>query len=300
MDQPQLITFETIVSEGSFSRAALVLDVSQAAISGRIQALERELGTPLFLRGGRRVTLTEAGETFLPYARRALAVLAEGVEAASEARSGQHGRVTIGAVDSISDGLLVPVVARYRATHPRVRLSVRTGHTPQILRELADGIVRLGLITWGYLTGTVEVEVLARFREPLVAVVAPAHPLARQASVTVAEVIADGQPYHETVWGTSDDARIAPTSGRGWDENELPHGLMRRLILHGSGSDFLPATLVSDDLASGRLVALTVSDAPSLTRELALVRHADGSALPTAVTDFVDLIRHETARMGMA
>jgi DNA-binding transcriptional LysR family regulator len=74
---------------------------------------------------------------------------------------------------------------------------------------------------------------------------------------------------------------------------------MRRLILHGSGSGFLPTTLVSDDLASGRLIALPVSDAPSLTRELALVRHADGSALPTAVTDFVDLIRRETARMGM-
>ncbi len=299
MDQQQLITFEAIVREGSFSRAALVLEVSQAAISGRIQALERELGTPLFLRGGRRVTLTEAGETFLPYARRAVAVLAEGAEAASGARKGQHGRVTIGAVDSISDGLLVPVVARYRATHPSVRLSVRTGHTPQILRELADGIVRLGLVTWGYVTGTVGVEVLARFREPLVAVVAPAHPLARRATVTVAEVVEGGQPYHETVWGTSDDARIAPTSGRGWDEHELPHALMHQLILRGSGSGFLPVTLVSDDLAAGRLIALPISDLPHLTRELALVRHADGSALPTAVTDFVDLLLQETARMRM-
>jgi DNA-binding transcriptional LysR family regulator len=299
MDQQQLITFEAIVHEGSFSRAALVLNVSQAAISGRIQALERELSAPLFLRGGRRVTLTEAGESFLPYARRALAVLAEGVEAANGARSGQHGRVTIGAVDSISDGLLVPVVARYRATHPSVRLSVRTGHTPQILRELADGIVRLGFVTWGYLTGTVEVEVLTRFREPLVAVVAPAHPLARRATVTVSEVIESGKPYHETVWGTSDDARIAPTSGRGWDANELPHGLMHQRILRGSGSGFLPETLVRDDLAGGRLIALPVSDAPKLTRELALVRHADGSALPTAVTDFVDLLLQETARMRM-
>jgi DNA-binding transcriptional LysR family regulator len=299
MDQQQLITFEAIVREGSFSRAALVLEVSQAAISGRIQALERELGTPLFLRGGRRVTLTEAGETFLPYARRAVAVLAEGAEAASGARKGQHGRVTIGAVDSISDGLLVPVVARYRATHPSVRLSVRTGHTPQILRELADGIVRLGLVTWGYVTGTVGVEVLARFREPLVAVVAPAHPLARRATVTVAEVVEGGQPYHETVWGTSDDARIAPTSGRGWDEHELPHALMHQLILRGSGSGFLPVTLVSDDLAAGRLIALPISDLPHLARELALVRHADGSALPTAATDFVDLLLQETARMRM-
>ena len=91
------------------------------------------------------MTLTEAGENFLPYARRTLAVLAEGVDAAQGAQTGQYGRVTVGAVDSISDGLLVPVVARFRAAHREVRLSVRTGHTPQILQELADGIVRLGL-----------------------------------------------------------------------------------------------------------------------------------------------------------
>src|SRR6478672_3777528 len=147
MDRQQLVTFERIVREGSFNRAARVLAVSQAAISGRMQALETEIGGPLFVRGGRRVTLTEAGESFLPYARRALAVLAEGVEAAQGAHTGRHGRVAIGAVDSIVDGLLVPLVARYRAAYPDVLLSVRTGHTPQILQELADGIVRLGFVT---------------------------------------------------------------------------------------------------------------------------------------------------------
>ncbi|MGI8856612.1 MAG: LysR family transcriptional regulator, partial [Thermomicrobiales bacterium] len=176
MDRQQLVTFERIVREGSFNRAARALDVSQAAVSGRMQALEAAIGGPLFVRGGRRVALTEAGEAFLPYARRALAVIAEGVEAARGAHTGRHGRVAIGAVDSVVDGLLVPVVARFRAAHPAVAFSVRTGHTPQILQELADGIVRLGLVTWNYLTGTVEVEVLARFRESLIAVAAPGHP----------------------------------------------------------------------------------------------------------------------------
>ncbi len=300
MDQQQLITFDRIVREGSFSRAAQVLDVSQAAISGRIRALESELGAPLFIRGGRRVTLTEAGESFLPYARRALAVLAEGIDAANGAQTGQYGRVTVGAVDSIANGLLVPVVERYRAAFPDVRLSVRTGHTPQILQELADGIVRLGLITWGYLTGTVEVEVLTRFREPLVAVASPRHVLSRHTTLTVEELVEKGQPYHETVWGTTEDARIAPTSGRGWDEHELPHEMMRQLILRGIGVGFLPQTLVAEDLTSGRLVTLSVSDANGLTRELALVRHARGNALPSAVLSFIDIVRAEVTRAGMA
>lgn len=296
MDRQQLVTFERIVREGSFNRAARSLDLSQAAISGRIQALEAEVGGPLFIRGGRRVTLTEAGENFLPYARRALAVIAEGLEAARGAYTGQQGRVTVGAVDSIVDGLLVPIVARYRAAHPQVALSIRTGHTPQILQELADGIVRLGLVTWSYVAGTVGVEVLARFREPLVAVVAPGHPLVGRPTLRVEDVVREGAPYHETVWGTAEDARIAPTSGRGWDEHELPHGLMRQLILRGIGAGFLPATLVADDLAAGRLVAVRLADAEGLVRELALVRHAHADALPAAAHAFVAAVRAEAAR----
>jgi DNA-binding transcriptional LysR family regulator len=291
-----LVTFERIVREGSFNRAARSLDLSQAAISGRIQALEAEIGGPLFIRGGRRAALTEAGENFLPYARRALAVIAEGVEAARGAHTGQEGRVTVGAVDSIVDGLLVPIVARYRAAHPHVALSIRTGHTPQILQELADGIVRLGLVTWSYVAGTVGVEVLARFREPLIAVVAPGHPLVGRPTLRVEDVVREGAPYHETVWGTAEDARIAPTSGRGWDEHELPHGLMRQLILRGIGAGFLPVTLVADDLTAGRLVALPLVDAGGLVRELALVRHAHADALPSAAHAFVAAVRAEAAR----
>jgi DNA-binding transcriptional LysR family regulator len=286
MDRQQLVTFERIVREGSFNRAARALAVSQAAVSGRMRSLEAEVGGPLFARGGRRVTLTEAGDAFLPYARRALAVLAEGEEAARGAHTGQFGRVTVGAVDSVVDGLLVPVVARYRAAHPRVPLSIRTGHTPQILQELADGIVRLGLVTWSYLTGTVEVEVLARFREPLVAVAAPTHPLAGRAGLTVAEVVRAGAPYHETVWGTPEDARIAPTSGRGWDEHELPHGLMRQLILR----------VVRDERGGEEPRA----DAEGLVRELALVRHARADALPSAAREFVEAVRAEATLMGTA
>lgn len=300
MDQQQLVTFERIVREGSFNRAARVLNVSQAAISGRMRALEDEIGEPLFVRGGRRVSLTEAGERFLPYARRALAVLAEGMDAARGAHAGQRGRVTLGAVDSIVDGLLVPVIARYQAAHPHVLLSIRTGHTPQILQELADGIVRLGIVTWNYVVGTVEVEVLARFREPLIGVVAPQHPLAQRTALTVDEVVREGAPYHETVWGTPEDARIAPQSGRGWDEHELPHALMRQLILRGIGAGFLPTTLVADDLAAGRLIALPVADADDLVRDLALIRPAHGDALPAAVQAFVEALCGEMALLQTA
>jgi DNA-binding transcriptional LysR family regulator len=297
MDQQQLVAFERIVREGSFNRAARLLGVSQATISVRIQALEKELAGPLFVRGGLRAALTESGEAFLPYARRALDVIAAGREAAWHAPAGREGRVVVGAVDSIVDGFLVPVVARYVREHPRVALSIRTGHTPQIVQELADGIVRLGLVTWQYATGAVGLEALARFHEPLVAVVAPAHPLATRGPLAVAQVLAGGDPYHETVWGTADDGRLARATGRGGGSQEFPHGLMRQLILRGIGAGFLPRPLVQDDLAGGRLVALPLADGDDLSRELALVRHASADPLPHAARDLVAIVQAEVARL---
>ncbi len=300
MDQQQLVAFERIVREGGFQRAARSLGVSQAAISGRIQALESELGVLLFTRGGRRATLTAAGEAFLLYTRRALDLLAAGREAARHADSGWEGRVTIGVVDSIADSFLVPVIARYRRDHAHVALSIRTGHTPQIVQDVADGLVHLGLVTWHYTVGTIGLEVLARFRETLVAVAAPGHPLATRDTLTVDEVIAGGNPYHETVWGTPEDARLVQRSGRGVAEQELPHNLMRRLIVLGIGAGFLPAPLVQDDLSAGLLVALPVADAGGLARELALVCQAPAEPLAPAALALVLAVRAEVARLDQS
>src|SRR5687768_15329609 len=106
MDIEQLRAFDRIVREGSFSRAAQVLDIAQPTISARIRMLEQAVGGALFVRRGRRLALTEVGESFLPYARRALSVLAEGVEAARLTQEGQRGRLTLGVIESLTGGFL--------------------------------------------------------------------------------------------------------------------------------------------------------------------------------------------------
>lgn len=90
MDIEQLRAFIQVARDGSFSRAARTLDVSQPSISARIAALERELGGRLIARGARSVALTELGESFLPYVDRALATLHEGVETVRQTEAAQH------------------------------------------------------------------------------------------------------------------------------------------------------------------------------------------------------------------
>src|SRR5882724_7765304 len=102
MDLQQLQAFDQIVSLGSFSRAARRLGISQPAISLRMQALEHDVGGPLVLRGGRGVSLTELGRSFLPYAQAAVRAMTTGVDVARETVQGKRGRLLIGTLPSLA------------------------------------------------------------------------------------------------------------------------------------------------------------------------------------------------------
>ncbi len=179
MDMDQIRAFATIVREGSFGRAALTLDLAQATMSTRIQALERAVGGPLFLRGGRRIALTERGESFLCYAQRALALLDEGVEASRLAQEGQRGRVTLAVEQTLAEGLLARAIARLHRRHPQVEVAVEAAGCDAVVGKVHDGAARLGLVSWPYPSHAYDaLTPLVRLRDPLILAVGPAHPLA--------------------------------------------------------------------------------------------------------------------------
>src|SRR5262252_761880 len=136
----QLQAFQRVVRDRGFSRAAFALGIGQPAISARIRALEAAVGGALFTRG-RRVALTALGESFLPYARRALEVLGEGVEIARQAQVGQRGRVTLGALGSLAGGLVGPALAALIVEHPEIDVVAKSGDHERIVELLWDGIV---------------------------------------------------------------------------------------------------------------------------------------------------------------
>src|SRR5258708_16597063 len=107
MQLEQLVAFDRVAREGSFSRAALALGLGQPAVSSRILALEDAVGGALFLRG-RAIRLTALGESFLPYARRALEGLREGVHASRLAQVGAPGSVPIASLSSLPAALFAP------------------------------------------------------------------------------------------------------------------------------------------------------------------------------------------------
>src|SRR4029453_6241939 len=117
MELRQLEYFVAVAEEANFTRAAERIHVAQPAVSAQIQRLEREVGQPLLDRSRRAVRLTAAGEAVLPYARAALAAVADIHVAVEELTQLVRGSVTIGTVTSHS--VDVPsLLADFQAANP--------------------------------------------------------------------------------------------------------------------------------------------------------------------------------------
>jgi DNA-binding transcriptional LysR family regulator len=290
MDTGQLLAFEHIVRLGSFSRAAQQLDISQPTISARIRKLEKEVGGALLFRRGRSVTLTERGESFLPYVQRALTVLEEGKQAARLAETGQRGRITIGTIESLTGGFLAKAVTRFYRHHPEVEIFIRTEHTMKIVPMLEDNIIKMGLITWPFM-GADLVPILS-FREPLILVVAPHHKLASRDRVTLKEASQLASPMLQVRWGPLARPLLPQLRELTHEKVEVPIDTARQLVLNGIGAAFLTHTLIADELKNKRLIEVPISDFPQLYRKSALVR-LRRSQLSTAEEEFVAVLRQE-------
>ncbi|MBH9417422.1 LysR family transcriptional regulator [Pseudomonas aeruginosa] len=134
MDLSSLEIFRAVAHEASVTRAAQRLQRAQSNVPTRIRQLEEDLGVELFLRDGKRMSLTERGSEFLAYAEQLLAL-------ADEARQSMHpaepgGRLRLGSMESTAASRLPALLASYHKACPRVALEVSTGTS----RALFDGV----------------------------------------------------------------------------------------------------------------------------------------------------------------
>jgi len=141
----QMAYWLAIVEEGSFTRAAARMHVSQPSLSQQVRALEEELGGELLERLPRSVRLTSAGKAFLPHARAAVHSADRAVRSAREALQLKTGELEISTVRSIAVGLLPDVIQSWRQQYPGtfVRLHEFTH------RRLAEDAVREGVSDFG-------------------------------------------------------------------------------------------------------------------------------------------------------
>src|SRR5262252_1904122 len=131
-----LPTFEIAADRLSFTAAAGELHVTHGAVSRQIQALEAQLGVPLFRRRNRRIELTDAGSAFLPGVRQALQLLE--TTTAEVATSPREGALVVSCVATFMMRWLIPRLYAFNAIHPKIDVRLTASHAP--VDFVRDGI----------------------------------------------------------------------------------------------------------------------------------------------------------------
>jgi DNA-binding transcriptional LysR family regulator len=144
-DLYDLAAFAVVAEQGSFTRAAAVLGMSQSALSHAMKALEERLGVRLLSRTTRSVSTTEAGETMLRSLRPALEDIASGVDAVGAMRGKASGTVRVTATRHAVSKVVMPKLPRFLASHPDIRMEMIVDDSLiDIVAERIDAGIRFG------------------------------------------------------------------------------------------------------------------------------------------------------------
>jgi len=244
------------------------------------------------------MALTALGDSFLPYARRILEVLTEGLDSARMAQEGDRGRIRLGALGSLAGDLVGPALLRFVRTHPQVDCTLKSADHEVLLQMLLDGIIDLALIAWpcaGFLAE--ELTPLFVLHEPVVLVAHPKHTLARRRTVTQDELVQLARPLLRLRWWPAHHPRIERLAQRSGAAMELPKETARHLVLQGWGAGFFARTYISGELAAGALREISVRGLGPLVRDSALVRRR-GSPLSPAAAGLITTLRAQAEQLA--
>ena len=282
MDLRQAQYVIAVVDNGSFTAAAASIPVSQPALSQAIANLERELGTPLFHRLGRSVSLTAAGEAFVPPARQMLRD-AEVARAAVTAVAGlDAGRLDLVSLPTLVVEPLVELVGRFRRAHPGVLVRISEPEdSADLIEQVRSGEAELGLGDAVPDDASLEGHLIGRQR--MLAVLPPGTDLGSSTSLAATRLASF--PLITTPRGTS-TRRLLTTALRDRDPDADPAiGVVTEhreaivpLVMAGAGAAVLPEPLARNAAALGATVAPL---SPRVEREVVLV-HRRGALSPAA------------------
>ncbi len=194
MELRHLRYFLAVAEEANFTRAAARLGIGQPPLSQQIQALERELGTPLFRRTHAGAELTEAGAAFVVEVRRVLADVERAADTARRIARGEAGRLRLGFTASAAFNPRVPRLIRdFRRRWPRVQLVLEETNTAGLLEALGNGRLDAAFIRYTPSAPPPDLDLLRFADEPMLIAVPAAHPLAARASAPLSALA--GEPF---------------------------------------------------------------------------------------------------------
>jgi DNA-binding transcriptional LysR family regulator len=262
---PHLGTFSRAAELSSFTAAAKTLGLTQAAVSQRIQALEKMLDVSLFRRQGGRVLLTEAGRRLYDYAERILALHRDArQEITHQQKPPISGNLSLGASTIPGEHLLPALLSIFRERFPLIQVKAEISDSMKVIAQVERGQVVLGLV--GRKTENRHLEFRHFATDRMVLVVPPNHAWSRRKKISFKQLCKQSLVLREAGSGlrycfekelarlgkSLDDLQIALELG----SNEA----IKEAVLRGLGLAVLSSYAVERELRAGQLVALKVTD----------------------------------------
>ncbi|HEX7636183.1 MAG TPA: LysR substrate-binding domain-containing protein [Noviherbaspirillum sp.] len=221
----QLRYFVAVAEESHFGRAAARLHMTQPPLSQTIQSLEAALGTSLFIRSKRNVTLTPAGTALLPEVRRILQQAGALPDLARRATSGESGLLSLSFISTADYSVLPPLLREFRERYPQVQIDLREATTDVQLEDLVHGRIDAGLLIPPLSDkARTELDYMTVLSEPLVLAAPRGTKALRGKSAIALKAMAD-QPLiifprriapalHDAILGCFRDAGLTPRIGQ--------------------------------------------------------------------------------------
>lgn len=289
MELHQLRGFHEIARQGSFTKAADRLFLTQPAISLQLKALEDEVGEPLIERG-KRIRLTPAGEILLRRTRAALSELDSAQAEIASLRQELRGRLVIGTSDTNSTYVLPDVLRSYRESYPQVEVDIRNKMSTEVGRLVVDDEVDLGLAALPVRDRERLEEGQALFTRQDVLICPSGHELATRKKIglkAVAELPLLALEQRSTTRLLLDQsfrqAELTPRVTMNLGSIEV----IKRFVEIGFGVAIVPMIAIAQEVADGRLHPVAVSGLSP--RPIGLIEHRGRRRSP-AVAAFVELL----------
>ncbi|WP_405856771.1 LysR family transcriptional regulator [Streptomyces sp. NBC_00090] len=289
-----LRVLRAVAATGSFSAAARELGCTQPAVSQQMKALETSAGTPLLIRTGREMRLTQAGEVLVRHAAGILAGLTAAEEEVAAIAGLRAGRVRLVSFPSGSSTLVPTALAALRAAHPGTRVSLVEAEPPRSIEMLREGDCDVAL-AFRYGAGQAEWDDLVvrpLLADRLVGLVPEGHRLAGAGSVGIAELaeeswIAGCPRCRRQLVDVCEEAGFTPRIDFATDDYPAVVGLVGA----GLGVAVLPALAIESVRPKG---ARTVTVEPAVEREIVALTLPDLALVPAVAATLDELTRAAT------
>jgi LysR family transcriptional regulator, low CO2-responsive transcriptional regulator len=288
MDLDQLHTFLEIVRLKSFSKAAQTCYRTQPAISAQVRQLEQELNTTLFERLGTKISLTTAGKIFAEYAEQILDLRRRAQDNINELDRVPRGELVIAANEATCIYVLPWVFSEYKKKFPNVQLSVDRAYGSRVVEAVLENLADFGITQLPVQEKKLQV---ARIHSDEIILLLPAkHPLATRRSATARDLM--DQPLLLPKSGTTRirlNSWLEPVEDQIQISMELDSTeMIKRFVMAGLGVSFLAASNCREEIAAGKLSAVSLGPEP-LIRKVGLIYRKD-KALSKAALGFIQVI----------